>query len=36
MDEYMHHIQKFEQTEEDESKNLLAMGFNDDEECKIY
>lgn len=31
MDEYLHHIQKFDI--EDNDKHLLAMGFEDDEEC---
>jgi hypothetical protein len=32
MDEYMHHIQKY--NIEDNDKHLLAMGFEDDEERK--
>jgi len=32
MDEYLHHIQKF--SDEVDDKHLLAMGFEDDEECK--
>ncbi len=31
MDEYLHHVQKFNNEEND--KHLLAMGFEDDEEC---
>lgn len=34
MDEYLHHVNKMENST-DEPKQMLAMGFNDDEDCKI-
>lgn len=34
LDEYLHLAKKVDNTIKEEPKQMLAMGFNDDEECK--